>query len=271
MRVPAQPSRTSSSEVKVSMSRSLVGSSRMRTFGSVISSRSSCSRRRSPPEVADPRLLAAAGEPEPGRELAGGDLLAAEGGRTARTSSTASMTRHDAYFSSSRTSWVRKAMATVLPILRRPRSAAGRRSAARSSVDLPAPLTPTMPTRSPGASRQVTSSRRSRSSRLRPTRGVHEVDDVLAEPPGRERTRATSSRGGGSSSISALAASMRNLGLLVRAGGPRRSQASSLRSRFARRSARRPPASRSRSAGPGRMPHTLPRRRWTVAVARPPT
>ena len=48
------------------------------------------------------------------------------------------------------------------------------------------------------------------------------------------------SRAGGSSAISALAASIRNLGLEVRAGGPRRSQASSLRtswlaSVFARR------------------------------------
>jgi hypothetical protein len=44
------------------------------------------------------------------------------------------------------------------------------------------------------------------------------------------------SRAGGSSAISAWAASMRNFGLLVRAGGPRRSQASSLRTRFIRRS-----------------------------------
>ena len=35
--------------------------------------------------------------------------------------------------------------------------------------------------------------------------------------------------------MSALAASMRNFGLDVRAGGPRRSQASSLRSRLRRR------------------------------------
>ena len=35
--------------------------------------------------------------------------------------------------------------------------------------------------------------------------------------------------------MSVLAASMRNLGFEVRAGGPRRSQASSLRSRFLRR------------------------------------
>ena len=50
------------------------------------------------------------------------------------------------------------------------------------------------------------------------------------------RCSANGSRGGGSSAISSLAASMRNFGLLVRAGGPRRSHASSLRSRFCRRS-----------------------------------
>ena len=42
------------------------------------------------------------------------------------------------------------------------------------------------------------------------------------------------SRGGGSSAISSAAASSRNFGLDVRAGAPRRSQASSLRSRFCR-------------------------------------
>ena len=42
-------------------------------------------------------------------------------------------------------------------------------------------------------------------------------------------------RGGGTSSMRALAASMRNCGFEVRAGGPRRSQASSLRARFCRR------------------------------------
>ena len=39
----------------------------------------------------------------------------------------------------------------------------------------------------------------------------------------------TRSRGGGSSAISAFAASIRNFGFEVRAGGPRRSHASSLR------------------------------------------
>ena len=61
------------------------------------------------------------------------------------------------------------------------------------------------------------------------------------------RSSSTSSRGGGTSATSALAASIRNFGLLVRAGGPRRSQASSLRSRFCRRSSV-VAASRARSA-----------------------
>ena len=46
------------------------------------------------------------------------------------------------------------------------------------------------------------------------------------------RDSATRSRGGGTSAMSSLAASIRNLGLEVRAGAPRRSQASSLRMRF---------------------------------------
>ena len=48
--VPTQPSSRLSSSCRVSMSRSLVGSSSSRTFGSAISTRVSCSRRRSPPE-----------------------------------------------------------------------------------------------------------------------------------------------------------------------------------------------------------------------------
>ncbi len=72
------------------------------------------------------------------------------------------------------------------------------------------------------------------------------------------RTSASRSRGGGSSAMSALAASIRNRGLLVRAGGPRRSQASSLRSRFARRSWRAP---RPAPARPGRARTPRSRRR----------
>ncbi len=51
-----------------------------------------------------------------------------------------------------------------------------------------------------------------------------------------KRVSSAVSRAGGSVSISALAASMRNFGFEVRAGAPRRSHASSLRSRFCLRS-----------------------------------
>jgi hypothetical protein len=50
-----------------------------------------------------------------------------------------------------------------------------------------------------------------------------------------KRCSSSRSRGAGTSSISALAASILNFGFDVRAGGPRRSQASSLRSRLRRR------------------------------------
>ncbi|SKU81478.1 Uncharacterised protein [Mycobacteroides abscessus subsp. abscessus] len=49
-RVPAQPSSRSSTCCSVSISRSLVGSSSSSTFGSAMSTRVNCSRRRSPPE-----------------------------------------------------------------------------------------------------------------------------------------------------------------------------------------------------------------------------
>jgi hypothetical protein len=51
------------------------------------------------------------------------------------------------------------------------------------------------------------------------------------------RAKRTWSRGGGSSAIKAAAASILNLGFDVRAGGPRRNQANSLRSRLRRRAA----------------------------------
>ena len=128
-------------------------------------------------------------------------------------------------FGTSCTSWVRVAETTVLPRFTRPESGAMRPSSRRSRVDLPAPLTPTTPSRSPGARRRVTSSRIgfspsvrltcSRSRTSLPSRAVA----IFA--------RDTESRGAGTSSMMALAASMRNFGLDVRAGAPRRSQASS--------------------------------------------
>ena len=103
---------------------------------------------------------------------------------------------------------------------------------------LPLPFGPIRPTRSPGPSCQVTSRSRVRGP-LGPegTVAVTSSASITVRPSLAVaiRVSSTSSRGGGSPSMSALAASTRNRGLLVRAGGPRRSQASSLRSRLRRR------------------------------------
>ena len=78
----------------------------------------------------------------------------------------------------------------------------------------------------------------------------------------------TPSRGGGSSAISALAASTRNFGLVVRAGAPRRSQASSLRSRLRRRVRRLPRRAPARP-GPARTRRSRPRRVHLAVVHLP--
>ena len=75
---------------------------------------------------------------------------------------TASTTRRSASASSSWVDWDRVATWTVLPRATRPSVGSWTPSSRRSSVVLPAPLTPTTPTRSPGASRQVTRRRTSR-------------------------------------------------------------------------------------------------------------
>ncbi len=90
--------------------------------------------------------------------------------------------------------------------------------------------------RSPGPSRQVT--RRSSSREPKATETSSASSTVLPSRAVAKRSSSTLSRAGGSSAISALAASIRNRGLEVRAGGPRRSQASSLRSSSCRRSSR---------------------------------
>ena len=85
----------------------------------------------------------------------------------------------------------------------------------------------------PGPSRQVACVSRVRSPRTRST-----SSRSMTSLPSRwvaNRCSSSRSRGGGTSSMSELAASIRNLGFEVRAGGPRRSQASSLRTRFCRR------------------------------------
>ena len=94
-----------------------------------------------------------------------------------------------------------------------------------------------MPIRSPGPIRQVACWSSVRSPRARSTSSTSSTS--LPSRWVANRCSSSRSRGGGTSSISALAASMRNFGFDVRAGGPRRSQASSLRTRFCRRTSDR--------------------------------
>ena len=128
---------------------------------------------------------------------------------------------------------MRVATFTVLPRFTRPDVGTTSPETSPSSVDLPAPLTPRMPVRSPGAMRHSTSC----STSVSP----YETDASSRSTtslPSRETARdcsATLSRISGTSAMSAFAASMRNFGFDVRAGGPRRSHASSLRARFCRR------------------------------------
>ncbi|SIM50464.1 Uncharacterised protein [Mycobacteroides abscessus subsp. abscessus] len=68
-----------------------------------------------------------------------------------------SETRSSATSSSSSSCWVRVAMRTVVPRLTLPSVGCTAPVTRPRSVDLPAPLTPRIPVRSPGAIRQVTS------------------------------------------------------------------------------------------------------------------
>ena len=137
--------------------------------------------------------------------------------------SIASSTRHFG-FSSSRCC-DKKAGLTVVPVTNFPAATSSWPVSTLSRVVLPAPLTPAIPMRSPGPTFQSKPLNRSRS----PTRIVALCNSYTVLPR-RALANASSStllRGGGSFSINSFAASMRNLGLLVRAGAPRRSQANS--------------------------------------------
>ena len=232
------------------MSRSLVGSSRMSTLGSVRSRRVSCRRRRSPPlRSLDARLLPTAGEAEPRRELAGADLLAAEGRPLLDV-----LDRLDdapllealelAHLLGEEGDGDR--LADLAPPARQGQLARQRAQQRRLAGAVDADdADPLARREAPGDAveqeplgRRVAEDARWRPrGRARPCRGARLANEASS----------TLLRGAGSSAMRAFAASMRNFGLLVRAGGPRRSQASSLRMRLARRSATTP-ARRSRSA-----------------------
>ncbi len=213
------------------MSRSLVGSSSSNTLGSVSSSRSSCSRRRSPPERSPIRVVSRS-PVKPKRSSMEEAVISPDAVWVTRLiPSTESSTRCAGSRWSS--TWERCSRATVRPRRTRPPSGSSSPATRRSTEVLPAPLTPTRPTRSPGPSRQVACESSRRSPRVRSTSSTSTTS--LPSRWVAKRCSSSRSRGSGSSSISALAASIRNFGLEVRAGAPRRSQASSLRMRFCRR------------------------------------
>ena len=137
--------------------------------------------------------------------------------------SIASRTRHLGFSSSKCCD--KKAGFTVVPVTSLPAANSSWPVSTLSNVVLPAPLTPAIPIRSPGPTFQSKPLKRSRS----PTRIVALCNSYTVLPK-RAFANAKSStllRGGGSFSINSFAASMRNFGLLVRAGAPRRNQASS--------------------------------------------
>ena len=210
------------------MSRSLVGSSSSSTFGSPISRRISCRRRRSPPERSRTSVRAFAPR-KPKRSQSIPAVISWPSPSTARprTSSSDSSTRR--WPGISAVSCERWARRTVAPRSTAPVAGSSSPASSLISVVLPEPLTPTSAdavarAQAPGHVARARACRRTRrdtstaSSTLSPSRAVA------------KRSSSTRSRTSGSSAISSLAASMRNFGFDVRAGGPRRSHASSLRS-----------------------------------------
>ena len=214
------------------MSRSLVGSSSSSTLGSSSSSRSSWKRRRSPPDRSPIRAVSRS-PVKPNRSSIEVAVISPSAVLvTRRIDSTVGSTRPSG--SSSSSCWVRCCSATVRPCLTLPavgrerRRRAGEHRGLAGAVDADdadpvARAEPPGRVRAAAAARRATRSTSSMSMTSLPSRWVANL------------CSSSRSRGGGTSSISALAASMRNFGFEVRAGGPRRSQASSLRTRFCRR------------------------------------
>ena len=152
-RVPGHESSRSSSAASMSVSRSLEGSSRISTFGSPRSTSSNCSRRFCPPDRSRTGVDSS-DERNPSRSSSWVGLSSLppetyEVFCSARTS----RTRTSAYWSSSVRRWLSTATCTVLPRLTRPDVGCTAPDTRPSSVDLPTPLGPRMPVRSPGAMR----------------------------------------------------------------------------------------------------------------------
>ena len=166
------------------MSRSLVGSSSSSTFGSPISRRMSCRRRRSPPERSRTSVRAfVAAEAEAVAQHPGGDLLAVAEHRAAADLLQRLEHPQVARDLGGVLREVGDAHGRAAVDRRRP-SGSTSPASSLTSVVLPDPLTPTRPRRSPGPRRHVTCS----STRLSPKRDAHVdgVEHLVAQPRGGE-------------------------------------------------------------------------------------
>ena len=220
----------------------MVGSSSSSTLGLARSVSTSCSRRRSPP---DSRPIgahwASASNQKRSRNRASSQSGWPPSARRRRARPAASGRARGRAGRSSR-------RRRSLPITTWPSTGARRPASTSSSVDLPAPLGPDDPEALAGVERQVDAPEqppiRRRSGGRRPASST-----TVSPSRGAPKARSSSPRRAGASgppSTSAVAASMRAWGLRVRAGAPRRSQASSERARLRRTSSAGPPAPRAR-------------------------
>ena len=146
MSVPGHCARNSSIKRIVSRSRSFVGSSRNRTLGLSVSARSSCSRLRSPPERSRALVLHSAPENQKlfMMAMSSGDPGIPRGPATSSCTVASRLKLSDPCS--------KYEVATVGPCLTVPIDGSLRSASKFTNVDLPAPLGPTMPIRSPGPS-----------------------------------------------------------------------------------------------------------------------
>ena len=164
------------------MSRSLVGSSRSSTLGSVSSSRSSWKRRRSPPDRS-PRRAVSRSPVKPKRSSSADAVTSPVVVRaTRRIDSTLSSTR--ACGSRSSSAWVRCCRATVRPSFTRPADGRQRAVEQRQHRRLPGAVDPddAHPVARPEPPGRVRQQHAVTAHQV----DVLDVDDVLAEPLGGE-------------------------------------------------------------------------------------
>ncbi len=149
MSVPGHCARNSSIKRIVSRSRSFVGSSRKRTLGLSVSARSSCNRRRSPPERSRALVLQSAPVNQKlfMMAMSSGDPGIPRGPATSSCTVASRLKLSDPCS--------KYEVTTVGPCLTVPMDGSFRRASKSTKVDFPAPFGPTIPMRSPGPSSRL--------------------------------------------------------------------------------------------------------------------